>query len=107
VFVPQTGERRQLVIMDNEAPMDEKALNARREELAKLKVHPRDQEANRAVVARATRCYEESLGERREYLGQCLSQFLATIDGQDPRAIDAARDEFTSVLDRFEGETYL
>jgi molecular chaperone HscC len=107
VFVPKTGERRQLVIMDNEAPMDEEALNARREELAKLKVHPRDQEGNRAVVARATRCYEESLGERREYLGQCLSQFLATIDGQDPRSIDAARDEFTSVLDRFEGETYL
>jgi molecular chaperone HscC len=68
VFVPQTGERRQLVIMDNDAPMDEKALHARREELAKLKVHPRDQEANRAVVARATRCYEDSLGERREYI---------------------------------------
>jgi molecular chaperone HscC len=107
VFVPQTGERRQLVIMDNEAPMDEAALNARRQELAKLKVHPRDQEANRAVLARATRCYEDSLGERREYLAQCLSHFVAAIDGQDPRTIDAAREEFARVLDRFEGETYL
>lgn len=107
VFVPQTGERRQLVIMDNETPMDEKALHARREELAKLKVHPRDQEANRAIVARATRCYEDSLGERREYINRCLSQFLAAIDGQDPRTIEAARDEFARVLDRFEGETYL
>jgi molecular chaperone HscC len=107
ISVPQTGERRQLVIMDNEAPMDEAALNARRLELAKLKVHPRDQEANRAVLARATRCYEDSLGERREFLAQCLSQFVAAIDGQDPRTIDAAREEFARVLDRFEGESYL
>jgi molecular chaperone HscC len=107
VCVPQTGERRQLVIWDNEAPLDEKALNTRREALANLKIHPRDQEINRAVVARANRCYEESLGDRREELGRRLSQFLNTVDGQDPRAIEAAREEFTRVLDAIEGEPYL
>ncbi|HEU4780743.1 MAG TPA: molecular chaperone HscC [Steroidobacteraceae bacterium] len=107
VCVPQTGERRQLVIWDNEAPLDETALNTRREALANLKIHPRDQEANRAVVARANRCYEESLGDRREELGRRLSHFLATVDGQDPRAIDAAREEFSRALDAIEGETYL
>jgi molecular chaperone HscC len=107
VFVPHTGERRQLVIWDNEAPLDEKALNTRREALASLKIHPRDQEINRAIVARANRCYEESLGDRREELGRRLSQFLNAVDGQDPRTIEAAREEFTRVLDAIEGETYL
>jgi molecular chaperone HscC len=79
----------------------------RREALAGLKIHPREQEVNRAVVARANRCYEESLGEPREELGRRLSQFLNTVDGQDPRAIDAAREEFARVLDAIEGETYL
>ena len=31
---------------------------------------------NRALIARAERCYEEALGERREYVGQWLAQFL-------------------------------
>jgi len=107
VCVPQTGERRQLVIWDNEAPLDEKALNARRDALASLKIHPRDQEMNRAVLARANRCYEEALGDRREELGRRLSQFQNAIDGQDPRAIEAAREEFTRALDAIEGETFL
>jgi molecular chaperone HscC len=107
VYVPQTGARRQLVIWDNEAQFDEKAMSARREALASLKVHPRDQEVNRAVVARANRCYEELLGARREELGRHLSQFQAAIDSQDPRAIDAAREEFSRVLDGIDGETFL
>jgi molecular chaperone HscC len=107
VSVSQTNERRQLVIMDNDAPMDEKTLQSRREELAKLKVHPKDHEVNRAVLARATRCYEEALGERREAIGRLLSQFQNVIEGQDPRAIEAAREEFTRALDAIEGETYL
>jgi molecular chaperone HscC len=107
VTVPQTGERRQLVIMDNEASMDEAKMQQRRQELALLKVHPRDQEVNRAVLARASRCYEEALGERREHISHLLSLFQAAIDSQDPRAIEAAREEFTRALDAIEGETYL
>ena len=36
-----------------------------------------------------------------------LSQFQSTVDGQDPRAIEAAREEFTRALDAIEGETFL
>lgn len=107
VVVPKTGERRQLVIMDKEAPMDEAALRKRRELLAALKVHPRDQEINRAMQARGERCYEDSLGERREYVGQHLSQFMAAIESQDLRGIEAAREQFAKVLDAIEGETFL
>ncbi len=107
VFVPQTGERRQVVIMDREGPMDDGELAKRREALAALKVHPRDQELNRAMVARGERCYEDALGERREIVGRHLSFFLSVLEGQDPRAIDTAREEFAKMLDAIEGETFL
>jgi molecular chaperone HscC len=107
VVVPETGQQRQLVIVDEEAPMDEAALNTRRQELAKLKVHPREQDENRALVARATRCYEGALGERREYIARLMSEFQSVVDAQDPRSIEAAREEITRHLDAIEGETYL
>jgi len=67
----------------------------------------RDEDANRALVARAERCYEQSLGEKREYVSRWLSQFLAVIEGQDPRAIEHARKQFGEALDTLEGETFL
>jgi molecular chaperone HscC len=107
LHVPATGERRELVITDNDASMSDDEVKRRREALAKLKVHPRDQEANRTVIARAERCYEQALGERREIVAQCLSQFITAVEGQDPRAIDAARDKISRDLDGIEGETFL
>ena len=107
LFVPQSGERRQLVIMDKEAPMEPADIERRRQELAQLKVHPREHDANRALAARGERCYEAMLGDRREYVGRCLQQFVTAIESQDPRLIEAAREQFTKVLDTLEGETFL
>ncbi|HLA72531.1 MAG TPA: molecular chaperone HscC [Steroidobacteraceae bacterium] len=105
--VPLTGERRQLVLMEENAPMGSDDLNRRRELLAQLKVHPRELENNRALIARGERCYESTLGDRRAYVGQCLSQFEQAIESQDPRTIETACESFTKVLDAIEGETYL
>jgi molecular chaperone HscC len=107
LFVPKTGEKRQLVIMDNEAAYDPEFLARRRDELAKLKVHPRDQEMNRAILARAERCFEDALGDRRAHIAQAISQFRNVVDGQDPRAIEAAHAELARMLDAIEGETFL
>ena len=107
VHVPLTGERRELVIMDNDGLMSADEIGRRRDALAKLKVHPRDQETNRAAIARGVRCYEESLGERRALVSACMSRFEDAIEGQDPRTIDAAREQFLKELDALEGETFL
>ncbi len=107
LHVPQTGERRALVVMDSEAPMDPAELQKRREALAKLKVHPRDQEENRAALARGERCYEDSLGQRREFVQASIGRFLAVIETQDPRAIETAREQFLEELDAVEGQTFL
>jgi molecular chaperone HscC len=107
LFVPQSGERRQLVLMEETAPMSAIELDRRRELLAQLKVHPRELENNRSLIARGERCYEGALGERREHVGQCLSQFEQAVETQDPRTIETARANFTKVLDAIEGETFL
>jgi molecular chaperone HscC len=107
VHVPLTNERHQLVILDDADGVKREEVQQRRERLAALKIHPRDQDANRAALARASRCFEESLGERRELVGRWTSQFEAVLERQDPREIDTARDAFMKALDGIDGEVFL
>jgi len=107
VHIPQTGQRRELVITDDETRIAPDEIKRRREALAALKVHPRDDAANLALIARAERLYEQSLGEKREFIARCLSQFAETVEGQDPRAIEQARTKISQTFDSLEGETFL
>jgi molecular chaperone HscC len=107
LHVPSTGERRQLVIVDDPDAVDPAELERRRSALAALKVHPRDDQINMAILARLERCFEQSLGERRERIGQWMSQFTAVLESQDPRAIADARQKLTSAMDSIEGESFL
>jgi molecular chaperone HscC len=105
VHVPSTNERRHLTIVDDDAdPVD---VEMRRHALSALKVHPRDADENRTALARAERCYEESLGERREYINQLIRAFEAALDTQDPRRADQERQVLASALDGLEGATFL
>jgi molecular chaperone HscC len=107
VHIPATGERHNLVIADPDDQMAPAELERRRAALAALKVHPRDAEANRAVLARAERCWQDHLGENREYVGHLIASFLAAIDSQDLRAVERARAETTAALDALEGPAWL
>ncbi|WP_129647360.1 Hsp70 family protein [Peristeroidobacter agariperforans] len=107
VHVPLTDERHQLVILDDEDGTQREEVQQRRERLAALKIHPRDQDANRVALSRAARCFEESLGERRELVGRWMSQFEAVLERQDPREIEMARNAFMKALDGVDGEVFL
>ena len=108
VTVPETGVAKQLVICDEEEKAsDAAALAKRREALAALKVHPRDDAANAALLARAARCYESFLGERRDMIGQFLLAFEAVLERQEPKAIELARRDIEGRLDALEGERFL
>jgi molecular chaperone HscC len=106
VHVPKTGERRELVVMDEEgaSAVD---IDKRRAELAALKQHPRDADANKAALARALRCFENFLGDRRQYVSRATAEFESVLDRQDPREIDRAREALIATLDALEGETWL
>jgi molecular chaperone HscC len=106
VHVPLTGERRELVIVDEDAAVSID-MDKRRAALAALKQHPRDADANRHALARAERCYENSLGDTRTHVARLTTEFEAVLDRQDPREVERARAAFLSALDGIEGETWL
>ncbi len=106
VHVPKTGERRELVLVDEDTAQASD-FERRRAALAELKQHPRDADANRHALARAMRCYESTLGDTREYVARIMSQFENVLDRQDPREVDRARQALIEALDALEGETWL
>jgi molecular chaperone HscC len=107
VSVPETGITRSAVIVDQDDMMSASELARRQEALAKLKVHPRDEAENAAVMARAQRCYEGFTAERRDHVGRCILAFEAVLAKQDPRLIDEGREILVRQLDELEGERYL
>lgn len=98
VDVPGTSERRSLVIEGRGHHYTPEQFEERRRYLASLKQHPRDQSENRALLARAERLYEESLGNVREYIQQCILAFNAALETQDPHRIASQRKEFAQRL---------
>lgn len=106
VHVPATDERREMVITDDEA-MTPAEIKRRCDALAALKQHPRDSDANRHAMARAERCYETFLGDRREHISHCIREFERALDSQDPRAVEHVRKALLDTLDAIEGETWL
>ncbi len=64
----------------------------RMEELSYLKIAPRDQEENRLLLLKGEQCYEESTGDRRLVIENCMREFEAALDSRDrDRILDAER----------------
>ncbi|MBO9713839.1 molecular chaperone HscC [Sphingomonas sp.] len=107
VSIPASGVTRNLVILDEADPLTEQQLADRRAALAAIKIHPRDESENAAVLARAGRCYESFIGDRRDEIGRWIGHFESALATQDPRAIREARDQMVAALDAIEGDRYL
>ena len=67
-----------------------------------LKVHPRENEVNRALIARLKRIYEMCLGPEREEISDMIVRFDAAMDERDPQEIDRVRGELEDKLDEFD-----
>jgi molecular chaperone HscC len=104
VLLPQTGERYRAIISDNSGVLSPEQIEQRFIELAGLKIHPRDQIENRALVTRADRLYEQALGDLRHYLADCTARFQAALDTQDPVTVRRVRSEFKALLDQVESD---
>lgn len=107
VEVPGTGTRRQLVIRDEEDRESEADFAKRRKALEALKIHPREEAANAATLARANQLFENRLGYERQLVGEWIAQFEAVLARQEPREIEAARTELDKAVDGMDGEQFL
>ncbi len=95
-----TEKTHRLVIKGAAGSLDAEEIEARLKALDALKVHPRDQAENRAVLARAERLYEERLGDERAHIGRLIDQFRFLLDSQDVAAVAAFRTELVTWLNR-------
>ncbi|MDO7833694.1 molecular chaperone HscC [Sphingobium sp. HBC34] len=102
VVVPETGQTRNLVIVDESDRRSEKELAERRARLSALKFHPRDGQENVAALARARKGYEAFIGERREAIGHWITRFQSALETQDGRLIIEERRLLIQNLDRIE-----
>ncbi|MBR3103776.1 MAG: molecular chaperone HscC [Lachnospiraceae bacterium] len=102
VKVNSTGEIVKQILKGQDVDMTDEEIAARMEELAYLKIPPREQEKNKLLLVRSERLYEENFGDDRMVIEQHIRKFEQALNTQDPIRIDAARIDFKEFLDEWE-----
>lgn len=102
VKVNSTGEIVKQILKGQQVDMTDEEIAARMEELAYLKIPPREQEENRLLLLRGERLYEENLGDDRRTVEHALQKFELALSSQDPVKIETARNDFREFLEAWE-----
>ncbi|MFD1794914.1 Hsp70 family protein [Paracoccus aurantiacus] len=106
VKVHSTGQNYSDVIDNLAAAMSEAEKAKRLKMMEALKIDPRDQAENVALMETLKHLHEMLLGEDREYLQQLIHTFQAALTTQDPRLIAAERDKLHDIARQIE-ENYV
>jgi len=102
IKVVSTGLTQKMIIKGQDNQMTEEEIAKRMEELAYLKIQPRDYEENRLVLLRAERMYEESLGDRRKKLDHYITAFEAALKKGNHDEIMDTREALNEILEEEE-----
>ena len=96
-----TGATYELILEGNPGVLTQAEIRQRLAELEKIKIHPREEQANLALIARIERLYEESL-ENRAMLQDWLARFMSVLESQDRARIERHQAELSEALDHVE-----
>ncbi|MFA0810590.1 Hsp70 family protein [Microbulbifer epialgicus] len=107
VTVLSTGKTFNKLVEFTPGALSERDKAAALEKLAQLKFHPREEEENRALVARGERLYEASLGEQRDYISKLLANFDRILERQNPVKIGKVRAELNKIFDQLDSEDWI
>lgn len=99
-----TGETKNKVILNKNIKLTDEEIAIKQKELQKLKILPRDEEENKAIIARAERLYEEAFGEFRDIIGINTQRFLEILAGQDSKKIRRNKKQFVEFLNMVENQ---
>lgn len=89
-------------IFKNQANLSDDELKQRFEALSSIKLHPREQTENAALLAKAERIYAESLRHQRDYVRNLIIEFEQAITDPHNRDVKAVREIFAKALDDLE-----
>lgn len=98
VKVLSTGLEKSMIIEKNPGYMSPEEIKERLEILREIKIHPREKEENRLILARGERIYEESIGVLRIQIAQHLQGFEEALESQDERRIEGSKASLTGFL---------
>jgi molecular chaperone HscC len=102
IKVISTGETYYKMIQNAPGELSEVALAESKQKLASLKFHPREDEKNQVLIARAERLFESRLADQRHMIQSSLRYFEEVLEKQDVAAIEEAQLEFSDFLDHLE-----
>ena len=98
VSVVSTGVTNKLVIEKSPGVLSPDELAQKLAAMQELKIHPRDKEEYRYLLAWGERLYEESRGDRRKYLEDILRQYDDMLDAQEEQQIRDFSQELREIL---------
>lgn len=104
VKVVSTGEKVRKIIKGQYTQMTDEEIEKRLQDLAYLKIHPRDQEENKLLLLKGERLYEESVGDKRQYIEYELQLFERALHTHDAAKIVPARERLEAFLKTMEKE---
>ncbi|ADY22403.1 molecular chaperone HscC [Bacillus paranthracis] len=90
VISTSTGEKKRTIIQQNAGNLTDAEIEKRLLELRHIKIHPRDREENRLLLAKCERLYEELLGDERKKISILLQQFESVLTTQNDKKIKEA-----------------
>lgn len=102
VKVNNTGEVHKMIVQGEDNSLTDEEIQNRFEELEYLKIHPREQEENKLLLARGERMYEEATGELRKEIDYHIGEFEQILNKQNKTEIEQARKELKMTLDQLE-----
>ncbi len=101
----KTGAKASILIEKSPGSMSREEIEMSLKRLENLKIHPRDKQENKLLLARGERLYEETLSDMREYIANLLARFEKILATQDERLIKKGSEELKAILDEIEGRS--
>ena len=106
--IAKTKKKKRLVITKHAGHLSKKELQSALTAMEKLKIHPREKNANRFMIKRAERLFQELPTMLRDQLDMYLDVFESALDSQDPNEIESVRSQlemFLSVYDPLDDDS--
>jgi molecular chaperone HscC len=106
IKVESTGEMISKIINHSNTALTEDEIKQSFKRLQEIKIHPRDQQVNVALLAHSERLYEESLGDQRQYIAELMAWFDRVLASQNLTEIEEARTELKARLEELEQQVF-
>jgi len=97
-----TGQVTRAVFKGSAGTLSDEDVQRRLAELKHLKIHPRDEAENTALMSRLSAIFQNALGADRDHITRLITHFEGALHTQDKRTIAEAREEIIAIVKRYE-----